>query len=152
MQQSTSQPIVENLWWVIPDKIAGVRKPTLVEISELKAVGISAFVSVLHDRSNLDLYEQLSIPYLWLPIDVGSSPSREQIEELQSFVDIQNSLGHAVAVHCTGGVHRTGTILAAYLIFHGLSYSDAMQKIQNINPSVHLEEAQSQFLLSLSGE
>ncbi|RUT04302.1 hypothetical protein DSM106972_045300 [Dulcicalothrix desertica PCC 7102] len=107
--QQTIQPIAENLWWVIPNTLAGVRKPTLEELSELKAAGISAIVSVMNYPANLDLYEQFSIPHLWLPIDVGSSPSREQVQELQQFANIQNSLGHAVAVHCTGGVHRTPT-------------------------------------------
>jgi protein-tyrosine phosphatase len=150
--QQTTQPITENLWWVIPHRLAGVRKPTLEEISELKAAGISAIVSVMNYPSNLDLYEQLSIPHLWLPIDVDSSPSRKQVQELQNFVKIQSSLGHAVAVHCSGGVHRTGTMLASYLIFNGLSYNDAMQKIHASNPSVHLEEAQTSFLLSLADQ
>ncbi|GJD23424.1 dual specificity protein phosphatase [Rivularia sp. IAM M-261] len=152
MQQPTTQPIAENLWWVISNTLAGVCKPTLEELSELKAAGISAIVSVMNYPANLDLYKQFDIPHLWLPIDVGSSPSREQVQELQQFVNIQNSLGHAVAVHCTGGVHRTGTMLASYLIFNGLSYNDAMQKIQNANPSVHLEQAQTSFLLSLADQ
>lgn len=150
MKQQVSQPIVENLWWVIPGVLAGVRKPTLEELSELQAAGINAIVSVIHDRSNLDLYEQAGIPYIWLPINISCSPSREQIQQLQNFVDSQNRLGHAVAVHCTGGVHRTGTMLASYLIYNGLSYNDAMQKIKNANSSVELEEAQSSFLRSLA--
>jgi hypothetical protein len=28
------QPIAENLWWVIPGKLAGVRKPTILELLE----------------------------------------------------------------------------------------------------------------------
>ncbi|MGA7954736.1 MAG: hypothetical protein WCA07_14580 [Gloeobacterales cyanobacterium] len=27
MEQNTTQPIKENLWWVTPGKLAGVRKP-----------------------------------------------------------------------------------------------------------------------------
>lgn len=150
--QQTNQPIAENLWWVIPNKLAGVRKPRQEELSELKTVSISAIVSVMNDRSNLDLYEQLGIPHLWLPINVGGSPSLEQIQELQNFVNIQHSLGHAVAVHCTGGVHRTGTMLASYLISTGLSYSSAMQKIHAANPSVYLESDQSSFLRSLASK
>jgi atypical dual specificity phosphatase len=61
------QPIVENLWWVIPDKLAGVRKPTAIEVDELRTAGISAIVSVMDDPANLDLYQQSDLPYLWLP-------------------------------------------------------------------------------------
>ncbi len=36
------QPIQENLWWVIPGKLAGVRKPMAEELTELMAAGIGA--------------------------------------------------------------------------------------------------------------
>ena len=144
------QPLKENLWWVIPNKLAGVRKPTAEELTELKAMGISAIVSVMDDPSNLDLYQRSDIPYLWLPVTGGTPPSREQIQQLQTFVESQNLLDRAVAVHCTSGRRRTGTILASYLISNGLSYQEAMQKIQNANPDVDLREAQTTFLRELA--
>lgn len=140
------QPIAENIWWVIPNKLAGVRKPTADEISELKAAGVGAIVSVMDDPANLDLYEQANLPYRWLPTPGGTAPSPEQIEELQHFVDQQNQLGNAVAVHCTSGNRRTGTMLAAYLIGSGSSYEQAMQAIQTANPNAELREAQMMFL------
>ncbi|MBW4668811.1 MAG: dual specificity protein phosphatase family protein [Cyanomargarita calcarea GSE-NOS-MK-12-04C] len=150
MEQRAIQLIIENLWWVIPTKLAGVRKPMAEELNELQTAGIGAIVSVINDTSNLALYEQANIPYLWLPIDIGGSPSREQIQELQNFVDQHNRQGLGVAVHCTGGIHRTGTILAAYLICSGSSYNDAMQTIEKANSLVVLEDQQVRFLRSLS--
>ncbi len=152
MEQETIQPIVENLWWVIPSKLAGVRKPTAEELRELQAVGIGAIISVLDDPSNLDLYEHAGIPYLWLPTKGGTAPSREQIQELTNFVDQYNRQGLAVAVHCTNGIRRTGTMLASYLIHVGSSYDSAIQTIHSANPEVELREAQSAFLRSLAGE
>lgn len=43
------QPISENLWWVIPGKLAGVRKPMAEELNQLQASGIGAIVSVMDD-------------------------------------------------------------------------------------------------------
>ena len=150
MEQQPIQPIKENVWWVIPNKLAGVRKPMAEELIELQAAGIGALVSVMEDPSNLDLYEQEKIPYLWLPTKGGTAPSREQIQELQNFVDEQNRLGHAVAVHCTSGRRRTGTMLASYLIWAGSSYDEAMQTIQDANPNAELREAQTTFLRELA--
>lgn len=150
MEQPT-QPIAENLWWVVSGKLAGVRKPTAEELTELKAAGVGAIVSVMDDPSNLDLYRQANIPYLWLPTKGGSPPDRSQIEELRNFVDTQHQLGNAVAVHCTSGRRRTGTMLAAYLIQAGLSYSDTMQIIQTANPDAELRKAQLFFLQKLAG-
>ena len=146
------QPISENLWWVIPGKLAGVRKPTPDELSELATAGIGAIVSVLADRSNLDLYDRSGIPHLWLPIQEASAPSRAQMQKLQDFIDLNHRQGLAVAIHCTGGIHRAGTMLAAYLIWNGSTYDDAMQTIQRANSDVELELAQISFLQDLAAK
>jgi protein-tyrosine phosphatase len=150
MEQQATEPIKENLWWAIPGKLAGVRKPTAEEISELQAAGIGAIVSVMDDPSNLDLYQRLGMPHLWLPTKGGTAPTQEQIQELQHFVDAQNQLGYAVAVHCTSGRRRTGTMLASYLLRSGLSYDDTMEIILKSNPNVELRPAQIAFLKALT--
>jgi protein-tyrosine phosphatase len=150
MEPKTNQPITENLWWVIPEKLAGVRKPTAEELSELQTAGIKAIVSVMDDPSNLDLYQQANIPYLWVPVTGGTAPTEEQVKELEAFINSQNNLGNAVAVHCTSGRRRTGTVLAAYLIGSGSSSNDAIQTILNANPQVELREAQINFLKELA--
>ena len=152
MESITSQPIQQNLWWVVLGKLAGVRKPTVEEIAQLKAMGVGAIVSVMDDPSNLDLYEQANLPYRWLPTRGGTAPSPEQLQELQAFLEQQNQIGNAVAVHCTSGNRRTGTMLAAYLISTGLSYDNAMQRIQTANPDAELRQAQTTFLQKLAGE
>lgn len=151
MTQPFIQPIAQNVWWVIPGKLAGVRKPTSEELNELQTAGIGAIVSVMDNPSNLDVYKYADIPHLWLPIKGGTAPTQEQIQELQDFVNHQNQLGNAVAIHCTSGRRRTGTMLAAYLINSGASYDQAMQTIQNANPDVDLREAQTTFLQALAG-
>ncbi len=150
MVEHPQQPIQVNLWWVLPGKLAGVRKPIPEELSQLKAAGVGAIVSVMDDPSNLDFYEREGIPYCWLPTKGGTAPNREQIQELQQFVDEQNRLGHAVAVHCTSGNRRTGTMLAAYLIQSGSTYDDAMAVIQTANPNAELRAAQTTFLQKLA--
>ncbi|MDJ0553115.1 MAG: hypothetical protein QNJ68_01460 [Microcoleaceae cyanobacterium MO_207.B10] len=54
MEEQTTQPIAENLGWVIPGKLAGVGKPTAEELPELQKLGIAAIVSVMDDPSNLE--------------------------------------------------------------------------------------------------
>lgn len=150
MSEPRSQPIADNLWWVIPDKLAGVRKPTAAELADLRAAGVGAIVSVMDDPANLDLYEQAKLPFRWLPTKGGTAPTLEQIQELQAFVEQQHQLGNAIAVHCTSGNRRTGTMLAAYLIRSGTSYEKAMQIIQTANPNAELREAQLAFLRDLA--
>ncbi|MBG1260621.1 dual specificity protein phosphatase family protein [Nostoc commune] len=149
MEHETIQPISENIWWVIPGKLAGVRKPIAEELTELQTAGVQAIVSVMDDPSNLDLYQRANIPYLWLPIKGGATPSQEQLQDLQNFVESQNNFGKGVAIHCTNGRRRTGTMLASYLICSGSSYNDAIQTIGRTNPEIELREAQHNFLQEL---
>jgi atypical dual specificity phosphatase len=149
-RRSMEQPISESLWWLIPGQLAGVRKPSPREISDLQAAGVGAIVSVLDDSSNLDLYQQAKIPHLWLPTKGGRAPTREQVQELQTFVDEQNFLGNGVSVHCTNGKRRTGTMLAAYLIGSGSSYQDAMEMLHSANSEIDLQETQLTFLRELA--
>ena len=146
MEQETNQPIAENLWWVIPGKLAGVRKPTAEELPTLKGLGIGGIVSVMDDPSNLEVYQQANLPHLWLPIQGGTAPSREQIQQLQDFIDSQN---YAVAIHCSNGRRRTATAIAGYLINSGSSYNDALKIILTANPEIDFREAQSSFLQAL---
>lgn len=140
------QPIAENLWWLIPEKLAGVRKPTAEEIPALKEAGVGAIISVMDDPSNLDLYEKAGLPYLWLPTTGGRAPTQEQIEQFKQFVEAQNA---PVAVHCTSGRRRTGTMLAAYLITTGTPCGAAIEQLLQANPHVELREAQLSFLQAL---
>ena len=152
LNPNTAQSISDNLWWVIPNKLAGVRKPLAEEIPVLQKMGIGAIVSVMDDPSNIDLYKQIGIPHLWSPTKGGTAPTLEQIRELRDFIEEQNNLAKAVAIHCTSGRRRTGTMLAAYLIQSGSSYQEAMQLILSANPDVDLREAQISFLKELADE
>ncbi len=146
------QIISENLWWVIPQKVGGVRKPTAAEMPILQAVGVGAIVSVMDDPSNLDLYERLGVPHLWLPVKGGTAPTIDQINTLRTFIDEQNNLGHGVAIHCTSGRRRTGTFLAAYLIAIGIPYEQALAIVCKANPDVVLRDAQTSFLQGLESK
>jgi len=146
--QLNDESILTSLWWVILFKLGGVRKPTEAEMPILQSAGIGGIVSVMDDPSNLDIYERLGIPYLWLPVKGGTAPSIEQIKSLYQFVEAQNN--HGVVVHCTSGRKRTGTFLAAYLISIGKTYDQAIEIIYAANPLVELRAAQTDFLQQLA--
>ena len=149
MSEQPLPPISEQLWWVIPERLAGVRKPTEAELPELKGEGIGALVSLLSDDSNLDVYEQNNIPHIWVPIIGGTAPTLEQLAQIKAFVDTQHRSGNAVAIHCSSGRRRTGTVLAALLTKQGTNHEKALNVILTANPDVELREAQINFLRDL---
>jgi len=148
----SESPIQASLWWVIPGKLGGMRKPTPAEIPNLASLGVDALVSVMDDPSNLDLYEQNHLPYLWLPTTGGQAPTPAQVRELSEFVHTQNELSHRVIVHCSSGRRRTGTFLAAYLIHTGVGAAEAIQTIHQANLAVELRETQMAFLQALADQ
>jgi atypical dual specificity phosphatase len=150
MTQPIPALITENLWWLLPDRLGGVRMPRPDELTDLQSAGVGAIVSVFHEPANLELYQQAQIPNLWLPIAIDSGPTLEQIQLFQQFVEHQNQSGHAVAVHCSTGKHRTGTMLAAYLIQTGWSSQDAIQAVLKASAQTELPASQTTFLQNLS--
>ena len=148
-EQLSLPPISESLWWAIPNCLAGVRKPTEKDLPVLRSLQVGAIVSVLSDDANLELYKRYKYPHLWIPIAGGTAPSLSQLQQLKTFVDSQNDCGNAVAVHCSNGLRRTGTVFTALLIKQGADYDSAMAAIQATNPAVELREAQISFLKNL---
>ncbi|MBE7380938.1 MAG: dual specificity protein phosphatase family protein [Leptolyngbya sp. SIO1E4] len=144
------EALTKSLWWVIPGKLAGMRKPAPHELTALQAAGIGAIASVMDDPSNLDVYEATGIPYQWLPTKGGTAPTRDQVETFRAFVDQQTAAGTAIAVHCSSGRRRTATFLGAYLILTGASYPQALDAIAQANPTVEMRTAQLDFLQSLA--
>ncbi len=142
--------IARELWWVLPQQLAGVRKPEPEELPALQGAGIGAIVSVMDDPSNLEAYAEAGLPYQWLPVTGGTAPTLAQLEQLQTFIDQQREAGRAIALHCSSGRRRTGTMLAAYLIRCGWAWEVALATIQQANPAVELRAAQVEFLRSLA--
>jgi atypical dual specificity phosphatase len=146
----TQQTLQASIWWILPGKLAGMRKPEADELAILEAEGIGAIISVMDDPSNLNLYEVAQIPYCWLPTKGGTAPTREHIDKFRQFVDVETQAGKAAAVHCSSGRRRTATFLGAYLILIGKNYGETVHAISHANSAIELSEIQLSFLNSLS--
>ena len=64
-----------------------------------------------------------------------AAPSTEQIERSLDAVLETLAAGKAAAVHCGGGLGRTGTVLACYLASsEGLGAEEAIQRVRAMRP------------------
>ncbi|MGE0326021.1 MAG: dual specificity protein phosphatase family protein, partial [Polyangiaceae bacterium] len=54
--------------------------------------------------------------------------------------------GDRVAVHCHAGLGRTGTMLAAFLIYRGETAEAAITRVREVRPSYIQSQAQLDFL------
>ena len=144
---SPSSNIADFVWWVIPGKLLGVRKPdTEAEVSYLKSIGVGGIITLLDDEENHKLYEVTDTDFLWTPMKGGTAPDVEQVKEASEFISDINSKGKAVAIHCNNGRKRTGTMLAAQLVSQGMNGDQAISKIQELNQEAQLNDLQKDFL------
>lgn len=139
----------DYLWWVIPEKLAGMPRPPLADLPQLYQAQIRGIVSVMDEPSGIKEYQEAGFSALWLPITGGKAPTVEQVLEFVKFVDSLLKKNQSVVVHCTSGNRRTGTLLASYLIAKGEDPKIALHLIQKVRPTAELREAQINFLSNL---
>ena len=54
--------------------------------------------------------------------------------------------GASVAIHCRAGLGRTGTLLAAVLIYEGFAALDAIERVRRVQPRFVQSQSQAEFL------
>ncbi|MEM8831781.1 MAG: dual specificity protein phosphatase family protein [Cyanobacteria bacterium P01_G01_bin.19] len=141
--------ISDNVWWLIPEKLAGMPRPQLEDLAELKEASIKGIVSVMDEPSGIKEYQEEGFQALWLPITGGKPPAVEQVKQFANFAEPIIESNRSVVVHCTSGNRRTGTLLAAYLIAKGETPQQAIALVQKARPTAELREAQQNFLFQL---
>lgn len=122
-----------NFSWLKKSKIAGSARPvTEDELKALKEEGVQAIVSLTGTPLNPEVVSRLGFEYLHSHI--SGVPSVEQLDEIIKFVEEKNVQSKPVLVHCGEGKGRTGTVLAAYLVYHGLSADEAIRMVGGKRP------------------
>jgi atypical dual specificity phosphatase len=122
-----------NFGWIKHSKLAGSGRPeSEAELKALKEEGIRAIVSLTGTPLNPEMVSKLNFEYLHS--HMSGKPAAEQFREILRFVERMNAQSKPVLVHCGEGIGRTGTVLAAYLIYHGDGTDEAIRKVRSERP------------------
>ncbi|AWR96397.1 protein phosphatase [Acidianus sulfidivorans JP7] len=147
------------MYWVRKNIIGGSSLPyTIDEIKEWKHNGVKKVLVLPEDweieeswgdtKYYFSLLEENNLQYLHIPIPDGYYPSESQMEEIMEWLE-----GNGNLVHCVGGIGRTGTVIAAYLIIkEGLNPLDAVEEVRKYRPGAVQTMQQYEFLFKIGSK
>jgi len=141
-----------GFFWARVGQLGGVPRPGIVnelerDLDALQRLGITVLVT-LEESATVprDALAQRGIELIHFPIVDMGAPTLESAAALCERIEQLTARGSVVAFHCRAGLGRTGTLLAAQLVFEGVSASRAVERIRALNPRSIQSDAQIQFL------
>ncbi len=146
-----------GFFWVTPGRLGGVPRPGIVESFEddvegLRRLGVSTLVCLEETTPYTeDDLRDTAIDLIRFPIVDMGVPTLSDALHLCATVDQLLSDKHVVAMHCRAGQGRTGTMLAAKLVYDGVAARTAIERLRALNPKCIESDAQVQFLSAFEG-
>jgi atypical dual specificity phosphatase len=127
--------VVDRGDWLLTDRLLACAYPRRqAGLAALAQQGVSVVVN-LHQRAHHpSRLARFGLTEIHLPVADFTAPSPEQLELGVEAIDKALAEGRRVAVHCGGGLGRTGTLLGCYLIRQGMSTVDAIKHVRAVRP------------------
>jgi protein-tyrosine phosphatase len=150
---------VKNVFWIIPNKLAGRSGPDQEAWSlvELRAGGIGSVLNVSEFEPDWNEFKSANLDAAWIPLP-NSYPatSETEVECLEILPNAYNYLlshleaGSTVLVHCSWGRDRTGLVLAHYLSRSlDLAPKEAISLIRQKRPKAITAEGWEDMAISI---
>jgi atypical dual specificity phosphatase len=121
--------------WLIPGRVLGCAYPRReTALAGLARQGVSVLINLherAHDPARLARHGLIEVH---VPVRDFAAPSLEQITQGVTAIEQAVAAGKRIAVHCGGGLGRTGTLLACYLVRHGQRPVDAITQVRQARP------------------
>ncbi len=149
---ASSSAMTASIRWVLGRSLAGIPRPGLLrelegDLTALVEEEIRVLVC-LEETPPIpgDTLRRFGIEPIGLPIPDMGAPGIRETESLCQEIERHVAAGSRVAVHCKGGLGRTGTLLTAYFIWRGASKPEALAIVRRADPRFVQSTEQLDFL------
>jgi protein tyrosine phosphatase len=125
---------VSNLCPVLNGMLEIWHRPKLNRIPKLKADGFTHVVTILSEKEGakkiISSVQSAGLVSIWIQVGSASLIDDEKVlrDLTKSFEEIRSVLndGGKVYMHCSAGIHRTGMMTNALLLYCGYNEEDAL--------------------------
>jgi len=150
-KQSLPVPIPDSYWLIEGQLLAGeypganTEKRARPKLEAVLRAGIRSFIDLTEPDDPLEPYDSLlrevgetlgiDVAYRRIPIRDMSIPSRDVMTTIQEAIRSEIDAGRPVYFHCWGGIGRTGTVAACWLVEQGHSCDAALEMLRTLRAS-----------------
>lgn len=120
-------------------RIALYHRPKKTDFTLLREMGCTHVVTLLKESEGAEKYglltKEAALEWFWLPVPNGKYPQGEVNDRLiQTMPKLSQLLdeGNSLLIHCSAGIHRTGTIAYGLLRWRGVDSKKAMALIHDM--------------------
>jgi protein-tyrosine phosphatase len=119
-------------------RLALYHRPRHDTFTTMRKMGGTHVVTLLKDIEDAEHYGNMAreagLTWIWVPVPNGKYPQKEVHERLiQAMPELSRLLdeGNSLLIHCSAGIHRTGTVAYGLLRWRGVESQRAMQIIRD---------------------
>jgi atypical dual specificity phosphatase len=142
----------DGSWWAVPGLLCGMSRPGLIypidqQLQGLQAQGVRHLVCLEeHCAYPVAQIRELGISHYHYAVPDMAPPTFGQAVDMCRLLEPAIRANEGIAMHCRGGLGRTGTGLGALLIWFGDSADDAIAKVRRAQPLAIQTLVQVRFL------
>ncbi len=146
-----------NFCWLAPGMLGGCPRPGIFkdmfrDLAALQRVKTRLLVTLTEEWApDVDMIEKYEMDSLYVPITDLAAPTLQQASMICQKATQYIEQGKAVVFHCRAGKGRTGTLLAAMLIWAGQTSEAAISKTRHKNRQWIESDSQISFLEDFQG-